>query len=588
MGFWQKAYETYEHHAHLAGVSTDSFKEPLAPVAHNTTLPDIVITINHLGEFVKAALPDEKTGKIVIPVTEASAGRTNGAAPHPLCDNLGYIAPDDIVKHNAYVNQLTDWAESQYGHPILRSILAYVKAGTVLTDLAFAGIPVSGDEFVCWAVVDSDDKDVVHNCWTTKELYGLFYNYYREKKSNEKPIFCMVTGETTIPANMHIKGVVPIHGNAKLISAQDTTNFVYRGRFTAAEQAFSVGYEASQKTHNALKWLVANQGVVIGGRAFVFWNPEGKRVPSLLSPLASSTSEAPIESEENYQKELWAALHGYKNQFSDKDIAVFASFDAATTGRLSVTSYNEIHVPEMLEKLLKWDSTCCWDGRYGISSPSLPSIVNCAFGTERKGQIEVDENLMKRHFPRLLSCRLEGTAIPYDIVQAIAAKTMRPQAYDSQRGYLQFVACAVVRKYYIDQYNKEYAMSLEKDKKDISYQYGRLLAVLEKAERDTYRKDEGREPNAIRLQSTYCVRPAQTAKAIIEQVKIGYYHKLKKPSRAFYEMLIGEILSNISDYSESERNAPLTETYILGYYLQKNALYTKHETNNQTEENEDE
>lgn len=45
-------------------------------------------------------------------------------------------------------------------------------------------------------------------------------------------------------------------------------------------------------------------------------------------------------------------------------------------------------------------------------------------------------------------------------------------------------------------------MSLDKEKKDRSYQFGRLLAVMEKVERDTY-TDEGREPNAIRMQSVF-------------------------------------------------------------------------------------
>ena len=36
-------------------------------------------------------------------------------------------------------------------------------------------------------------------------------------------------------------------------------------------------------------------------------------------------------------------------------------------------------------------------------------------------------------------------------------------------------------------------MMLDPKKKDLSYQFGRLLAVLEKAERDTYEDKETRE-----------------------------------------------------------------------------------------------
>ncbi|MBP3918165.1 MAG: type I-C CRISPR-associated protein Cas8c/Csd1, partial [Clostridia bacterium] len=185
-------------------------------------------------------------------------------------------------------------------------------------------------------------------------------------------------------------------------------------------------------------------------------------------------------------------------------------------------------------------------------------------------------------------CRVDGAKMPYDIVHAIAQKTMRPQAYNTSLDYLQFTACAVIRKYYLD-YNKgDFDMALEKDKNDISYQYGRLLAVLEKAERDTYNNGESREPNAIRMQSVFCTRPAQTAKTVIEQLKKGYLPRLSQGIRIFYDRLIGEIYEKISAFPENQWNAPLKETYIIGYYLQKNALYTKNNDMTETEESENE
>ena len=53
--------------------------------------------------------------------------------------------------------------------------------------------------------------------------------------------------------------------------------------------------------------------------------------------------------------------------------------------------------------------------------------------------------------------------------------------------------------------------------------------------------------------------------------------------RNYYDQLIGEIYEQLSFWSEAEWKAPLKETYILGYYLQKNALYTRN-TNTETEE----
>lgn len=291
-----------------------------------------------------------------------------------------------------------------------------------------------------------------------------------------------------------------------------------------------------------------------------------------------------------YRKDLAEALYSYKNRFEPTDDAVIAAFDAATTGRLAVTYYNEMLVSDFLERLKAWDETCCFKHhQFGISSPALERIVNCAFGTERGGKIEADERVMKEQLQRLLACRLDGAQMPYDIVHALAKNTVNPLAYDKQRDYLQFTACAVIRKFYLDRYKEEYSMALEKEKKDLSYQYGRLLAVLEKAERDTYESGEGREPNAVRMQSAFCAHPAQTAKTVIEQVKTGYYPKLRPSSRVFYDRLIGEIFGMISEFPEAEWNMPLKETYIMGYYLQKNALYTKNDDEiTETEEFENE
>ena len=131
-------------------------------------------------------------------------------------------------------------------------------------------------------------------------------------------------------------------------------------------------------------------------------------------------------------------------------------------------------------------------------------------------------------------------------------------------------------------------MALEKEKKDRSYQYGRLLAVLEKAERDTYGVDEDREPNAIRMQSLFTQRPQYASRMIWEQVKRGYYRRLSIGQRTYYEKLIGQIMEQISEY-EDEANKPLEDTYLLGYYLQKNEMYTvrnKDQNSKQIEEDE--
>lgn len=120
-------------------------------------------------------------------------------------------------------------------------------------------------------------------------------------------------------------------------------------------------------------------------------------------------------------------------------------------------------------------------------------------------------------------------------------------------------------------------MALEKDKSDRSYQFGRLLAVMEKAEKDTYGSEEKRETNAIRKQTLFVKKPMDAFRLVMEQLKNAYYPKLSTGLRVYYERLIGEIMEKISQFGDGELNKPLSETYLLGYYLQKNELYSKNE-----------
>ena len=128
-------------------------------------------------------------------------------------------------------------------------------------------------------------------------------------------------------------------------------------------------------------------------------------------------------------------------------------------------------------------------------------------------------------------------------------------------------------------------MSLEPGKNDVSYQYGRLLAVFEKIERDTYDKNETREPNAIRMQSLFSKRPKYASRILWEQLKKAYYPKLKPKIKADYDQLISEIVEQISDCQSENRETALKDSYFMGYYLQRSALYaTKNKDNIQEEE----
>lgn len=107
MGLLQKAVETYDSMAHRAGIVYAEEKEPLAPVSHIMARAQIEITLDQDGRFVSARAMDKDAPKIIIPVTEESAGRTSAPCAHPLCDQLGYVSPYDEKKHALYTDALS-------------------------------------------------------------------------------------------------------------------------------------------------------------------------------------------------------------------------------------------------------------------------------------------------------------------------------------------------------------------------------------------------------------------------------------------------------------------------------------------------
>ncbi len=592
MGLLQKAVQTYESHVQYATENRTGVSM-MAPVGHIVTRADLEITLDEDGRFVDAVAVDKSEPKIIIPATESSAGRTSAPCAHPLCDQIGYLIPENETKYGLYVQQLSRWEGSPFRHPKLSAVLNYVRSGNILADLLRCGVvsvddtghPVNEKLLVRWRILGGHPEA----CWLDHSLFDAFIAYYAAHQGEK--MLCVVSGEMLPSAAQHPKGIIPINGNAKLISANDSSGFTYRGRFSEEWQAVSVSYEASKKGHNALRWLAQEQGIIIGGRTFLCWNPNGQWIEQPTNPLL--LNRPPIFRPSDYRDALKDVLASRKSELRLTDDVVMAAFDAATTGRLALTYYSELQAHDFLQRLHDWDLTCCWPHwRFGIQSPSLRQIVDCAFGTQRteKGssRLETDERILRQQLQRLIACRVDRVRLGADVVKALANRASTPMAYDDKNIWekILFTACAAIRKYRYDRFKEEWNMALEPERLDRSYQFGRLLAVMEKAERDTYDSKDGREPNAMRQQSIFCQRPMYAAGQLEKQLERAYFPRLHPGQRIYYKNLMGQIMSVISSFPQQEWNRPLEDSYLMGYYLQRSALYTKKTDNMEENDNE--
>lgn len=590
MGLMKQAYDTYcALEKKYAGAYSPELKEPLVPVSHQIVNADIKITLDTEGILKDASLMDKDNSAIIIPVTEQSAGRTGETScSHPLCDQIRFLTPRYPEKYEAYLTQLHNWENSEYSHPKLGPIARYVEGGTILEDLARYGLislnenglPTKEKQVVCWQIESGIPNDTAE-CWKDRSLFQAFISYYESLQSREKA-FCMVSGEYAIPASQHPKKIITAGGNAnaKLISANDTSGFTYRGRFTDDKQAMTMSYDASQRIHNVLHWLAATQGVLLGNRFFLCWNPQGIALPKPHTTVLQRSAAKQVKYSD-YRKALYESLCGWKEHLPEDAGAVVAAFDAATSGRLSVTYYSELLASDFLERLHHWDAVCCWwNGSSTPQSPWLKSIVDCAYGVQReqKGvtRFVTDDRVLGQQMQRLIACRVDCARMPADILHRLVDRASNPTAYDSGLWReLLFVTCAVIQKYYAPILKEDLCMEWQLDRRDPSFQYGRLLAVMERAEADYYSKTgENRQTNAMKSLSAFKKTPLRVFERVNEKLESAYLSRLDNRSRNRYYRLRDEIMSILCECSD-DLNAPLNEFYLVGYSLQRNAFFTK-------------
>lgn len=326
MGLMQRALETYDALApKYAGVYIEG-QVPLAPIAHLTKRIDIEISIDLDGNFQSAKMLDKDDQIMIIPSTEMAENRTSKAiAPYPLCDKLEYMYEKESIKYQKYVQQLEAWMDFDASNQILKAILKYIRMGSIIQDLFKCSLikldenqkPEKDNMKISWSVIGSEPN----RCSRNTCLFDSYIRFYRENHffldeknqplslSDREEDNCMITGKRLPVALSHGKSIVPAYGNAKLISSNDKDGYTFRGRFVDADQALSISYEASQKIHNTLRWLVSKESVSFGKRVFLCWNPQGIQLPKVNSDFSFGNA-APVVVLSDYRNNLKKSLNG--------------------------------------------------------------------------------------------------------------------------------------------------------------------------------------------------------------------------------------------------------------------------------------
>lgn len=650
MTWLQQLYETYEQAQHL----TLDGEEPVMPVSHTLQNAHINIVVDSEGHFKQAQVL-EKT-QVVLPATESSAGRSSGEAPHPLADKLQYVAQDYAahggLKKNyfeGYLKQLSDWINSPYSHPSAIAVHRYVSKGCVIADLVAAKVcyldesgslltrwqaedidpPLlfkvlpkekgsldQGNALVCWSVEEPGES--LADTWRDERLQQAWIHYDIDKGSEKH--FCMVTGGEAVSASNHPAKLRHTGDKAKLISANDNSGYTFRGRFLDSDQAASIGFEVTQKAHNALRWLIKRQAYRSGDQVVVSWAVSGTSIPqpfsdpdewddwgdkiddlSIVEQIEEAVETGPDHSMDigrSFAVAFNKKLAGYRSSrtLEVTDNIVVMVLDSATPGRMGISYYRDFQPKDYLDNLEQWHLDFAWwqraskdkqengKQRWYLTAPSLWSILQAVYGDIIKSNEALKKNLAERLLPSII----EKRPCPKDIMERSLTRATNRHSYKQDEQWLWEqnlgVACALYKGYFQRHPKKEqrrtYTMALDAESNSRDYLYGRLLALAERLEEVALHASGANRPTtANRLMQRFSNRPYDTWLTIYKQLE-PYIRQLKSSRPSFLVKTNREIDEVMGLFDKDEYMSPkaLTGEFLLGFHCQRLALHQKNET----------
>lgn len=626
MSWMQRLYETYEQCKGKESTTNNL----LLPVAHTTVEAHIEIVLDATGSFSRARVLDKTESTTLIPCTEGSAGRS-GKKPvnHPLCDKLQYVAGDylayggevtgDFKKDpeepfRNYKTDLNKWYKHD-AHLVLGVVLRYIEKKQVVFDLVKHHIlPVdnsgkfikvfSKGEKKDWPILSAISNSAlpedavirwrveiprrnISGTWEDSSLIDSWIDYYLLSPARQG--VCLVSGNQVRLAKMQPAKLRHGGDKAKLISSNDTGGYTFRGRFEDADQACTVGFDVTQKAHNALRWLLSDQKRTFrnGEQVIVSWETVGHDIPSPLhgsDELIDDEDDLPEGSDAERQdagllfaQRLKRKIAGYKSTLGNAAHIVVMVLDAATPGRMAIVYYRELSGSDFLNRLENWHTNFAWPQRYSkernfVGAPAPYDIAATAFGDNVVKQ-DKNRKLLKATIERLLPCIIDGVLLPRDILQNALNRACYPQSMPNWEWSKTLgIACALYKGSHPQE---NYQMSLETERTTRDYLYGRLLAVADRLEGlALYAANESRDTNAAKLLPRFATHPYSTWEQL-EITLTPYKSRLraKRPSKLIeLEKLQRDIMDKFKG-DDFRNDNKLSGEFLLAYHCQSTKIW---------------
>ena len=400
---------------------------------------------------------------------------------------------------------------------------------------------------------------------------------------------CLVSGELATIERLHaaIKGVWGAQTSGANIVSFNARAFESYGKTERQGENAPISKFAAFAYTTALNHLLAKdsrQRIQVGDASTVFWAEREDDLEAALSSVFGEPVKDDPDANARIVKALYESVRSGKRIPASDENRYHVLGLAPNAARISVRFYHCLPLSELAERIVQYfDDLELVRGKNDIEYPSLFRLLT-AVSVQNKA-----DNIPPNLGGAIIDAIFAGPDVPYPSLWLNSAvNRCRVLKRDDKFFQSSQRLCTAVIKACLNRIirrssssEKEFEPMLDLANENTAYRLGRLFALLERIQ-------ESANPNLnATIRDRYYGAASSTPVAVFTtllRLKNAHLKKLSVSQSIWFEKQLGEVLGPIADFPA---HLALQDQgrFALGYYHQRQALFTKNDNQSTSEGN---
>ena len=400
---------------------------------------------------------------------------------------------------------------------------------------------------------------------------------------------CLITGQMLPIARLHpnIKGVIGAQSSGASLVSFNLDAFTSYGKTQSYNAPISENVAFGYTT--ALNWLISNEKhrMRIGDTTTVFWAE--RSTGGLEEDLLGALFYPANEDNEKGENEPWQVTRDpqtvklvydifnkiRKGEFVSKELTgvdyavkFYILGLAPNASRLSVRFWHVIEYGKLLDKI----SQHYIDMAIIKSFPNEPDFISISAILKEAAPLGDSKRISPLLGGVVMRSILTGMPYPQTLFTSILSRIRADQTINYVRASIIKACLARNQRYHDKEKEVDITMALDEQNTNVAYRLGRLFALLEKAQQDA---NPGL--NAT-IKDRYFGSASATPRSVFPiLLRLTQHHIAKAEYGRNMDKRIEDVMSEIDNFP-SNLNLEKQGLFVLGYYHQRKALFTKKES----------